>query len=68
MIDSEGSEVSLINHLFNIELKTELKCIETEEEPPSIGFEEAIRLQCLVDNVEQPISHLHEGLSQGLVG
>ena len=25
-------------------------------------------MQCLVDNVEQPISHLHEGLSQGLVG
>lgn len=68
MIDSEGAEVSLVDHLFNIDLRTEFKCLETEEEPPSVSFESAIRLQCLVDNVDQPISHLHEGITQGLVG
>jgi hypothetical protein len=39
-----------------------------EDEPPTYTMETGLKIQCMVDRVEKPITHLHEGIEHGLVG
>lgn len=64
--DEESAD--LVEKLFSIELLNEVKNKENPDEPPQITKENVLRLSCHIDNQNQPISHLSEGLKVSLEG
>lgn len=51
-----------------MELETELSCVEVPEEPVTIQTEKVLKLSCHIDNNNNPINSLNEGLKISLVG
>ena len=66
MPEEEGGD--LIEKLFGIELENTMKNKETEEEPAQVKKEHVLRLSCHIDNNNNPINHLTEGLKISLNG
>jgi len=64
--DEEEGGGSLIDKLFGIELETEVKNKETDAEPAQISKEHILRLSCHIDNNNNPVNHLVEGLKVSL--
>jgi len=58
----------MIEKLFGIELVNTIKNKESEEEPVQVQKENVIRLSCHIDNNNNPINHLAEGLKISLEG
>mmetsp|Transcript_30724 Transcript_30724/g.22809 ORF Transcript_30724/g.22809 Transcript_30724/m.22809 type:complete len:91 (-) Transcript_30724:596-868(-) len=58
--------MSLIDKLFGIELETVTKNKESEAEPVQVSKENILRLSCHIDNNNNPVSHLNEGLKVSL--
>lgn len=58
----------MIEKLFGIELVNTIKNKETEEEPIQEQKENVLRLSCHIDNNNNPINHLAEGLKISLEG
>nr|QBH73732.1 hypothetical protein [Aphelinus abdominalis] len=50
---------SLINQYFGGTFDTELKCVETEDEPPTIGKEDFLQLSCFIS---RDLKNMHSGL------
>ena len=44
----KNGEKSIIDDYFGIELSVQTKCLENEEEPPSISYDSMRRLQCII--------------------
>ena len=59
---------SLIDHLFAIELKSTVQNTECAEEPVEIVSENLLKLPCHIDNMNNPVNHLSEGLKVSLEG
>lgn len=66
LTDDESGD--LIEKLFGIELVNTMKNKETEEEPVQETKENVLRLSCHIDNNNNPINHLAEGLKISLEG
>ena len=66
--DDETGSNDLIEKLFGIELVNTVKNKESEEEPVQTTKEQVIRLSCHIDNNNNPINHLAEGLKISLEG
>ena len=66
--DDETGSNDLIEKLFGIELVNTVKNKETEEEPVQTTTEQVLRLSCHIDNNNNPINHLAEGLKISLEG
>jgi len=64
--DEESGD--LIEKLFGIELENTIKNTEDPEEPPQVNKEQVLRLSCHIDNNNNPINHLAEGLKISLSG
>lgn len=47
---------------------TESKCVEAPEEPPTEQLEKVLKLSCHIDNNNNPINMLSEGLKISLEG
>lgn len=58
----------MIGNLFEIELLSESKCIEAPEEPATQNKENVLKLSCHIDNNNNPINMLNEGLRISLEG
>jgi len=58
---------SLVENLFNIELRNTMECQEAQE-PLDMSLESAIKLYCIIDNQGNPVNHLMEGIKAGLEG
>lgn len=65
--DETGSN-DLIEKLFGIELVNTVKNKESEDEPVQVSKEQVLRLSCHIDNNNNPINHLGEGLKISLEG
>lgn len=66
--DDETGAKDLIEKLFGIELVNTMKNKETEEEPVQVSKENVLRLSCHIDNNNNPINHMAEGLKISLEG
>lgn len=58
----------MIGNLFEIELESTSVCAEAPEEPQVVQKEQVLRLSCHIDNNNQPINSLTEGLKISLEG
>lgn len=58
----------LVEKLFGIELVNTVKNKETDEEPVQETKENVLRLACHIDNNNNPINHMAEGLKISLEG
>ncbi len=58
----------VVGNLFEIELESEAKCLEAPEEPASVQTEKVLRLSCHIDNENNPINSMSEGLRLSLGG
>ena len=58
----------MVEKLFGIELVSTLKNKESEAEPPTEQKEHVLKLSCHIDNNNNPINHLAEGLKISLEG
>jgi len=58
----------VIGNLFEVELVSESKCVEAPEEPATQNTEKVLRLSCHIDNNNNPINSLTEGLKISLEG
>lgn len=63
--DEDGD---LVEKLFGIELENTVKNTEDPDEPPQVTHENVLRLSCHIDNNNNPINHLVEGLKISLNG
>ena len=64
----KSSDGDLIGSLFEIDLESEVKCLETAEEPATLQNEKVLRLSCHIDNNNNPINSVLEGLKISLGG
>lgn len=60
--------MDLIGNLFEIELLNESKCQEVPDEPVEYSHEKIMKLSCHIDNNNNPINMLTEGLKISLEG
>lgn len=58
----------MIEKLFGIELVNTVKNKETDAEPEQVTKEQVLRLSCHIDNNNNPINHMAEGLKISLEG
>ena len=63
-----GGAHDMIEKLFSIELVNTVKNKETEAEPVKETSEQVLRLSCHIDNNNNPINHMMEGLKISLEG
>lgn len=61
-------DVDLIGNLFEVELLQESKCVEVPDEPAQFSVEKVLKLSCHIDNNNNPINMLAEGLKISLEG
>ena len=67
-MEEEGVKTNPIERLFQIDLETLTTNKECEDEPPQLSSENAMKLRCYIDNNNNPINNLDEGLEIGLSG
>jgi ubiquitin carboxyl-terminal hydrolase 14 len=63
-----GGANDMIEKLFGIELINTVKNKETDAEPVKETSEQVLRLSCHIDNNNNPINHMLEGLKISLEG
>ena len=61
-------DADLIGNLFEVELLQESKCMELPDEPAQFSYEKVLKLSCHIDNNNNPINMLSEGLKISLEG
>jgi len=64
MMTEAGS--NLVDDLFGFKLKSTLKCLECDEEPPTESTELQRVLICHLGTQTEPVSHIHQGVSLSL--
>jgi ubiquitin carboxyl-terminal hydrolase 14 len=60
-LDEDKNDV--IGNLFEIELDVETKCAENEHEPATKSKERVLKLSCFIDNNNNPIDNMTEGIN-----
>jgi ubiquitin carboxyl-terminal hydrolase 14 len=63
-----GGANDMVEKLFGIELVNTVKNKETDAEPVKETSEQVLRLSCHIDNNNNPINHMLEGLKISLEG
>ena len=58
----------LVEKLFAIELVNTVKNKESEADPEEVTKEQVLRLSCHIDNNNNPVNHMIEGLKVSLEG
>lgn len=64
----EGVKTNPIEHLFQLDMETTTLNKETDDEPSATKIDNVMKLRCYIDNNNNPISNLDEGLEIGLTG
>mmetsp|Transcript_6094 Transcript_6094/g.14151 ORF Transcript_6094/g.14151 Transcript_6094/m.14151 type:complete len:525 (+) Transcript_6094:165-1739(+) len=52
-----------IDDLFSFNMKSTLKCLECDEEPPQENIETTRVLMCHLGTPTEPVSHIHQGIA-----
>ena len=68
MVEDDSVSGNPIERLFQLELETKTHNKEVEHEEPKIAMERAMKLRCYIDNNNDPIDTIEEGLDIGLKG
>lgn len=68
MIDDTNEKLDPIERLFGIDLESTVQNIESEADPVTTQKEHVLKLSCHIDNNNNPINSLSEGLEISLVG
>jgi hypothetical protein len=68
MLDDTTQNDDPVNRLFGIELESVVKNQESEADPDKTMKEHVLKLSCHIDNNNNPINSLQEGLEISLVG
>lgn len=68
MIDDTNANTDLVTRLFDIEMESTVKNIESDAEPVQVIKEHVMKLSCHIDNDGKPIDNLTEGLEISLKG
>lgn len=63
---NEGQDI--IGDLFEIDMEVTLKCQESEAEEAKVVHEKRLQVQCHIDNNNNPIDQLTEGLKISMEG
>lgn len=64
----KSGDNDLIGNLFEVELVQEASCVEAPGEPNEYSLEKVLKLSCHIDNNNNPINMLSEGLKISLEG
>ena len=67
MVD-ENVSTNPIDRLFGIEMEATTKNVENDNEPATTSTETVMKLPCHIDNNNNPISNIDEGLEISLKG
>ena len=67
-LQKANDQEDVIGNLFEIELSSDIKCLEAPDEPSTQQAEKVLRLSCHIDNNNNPINSLSEGLRISLEG
>lgn len=59
-LDEDKEDV--VGNLFEVELDVETKCAENEHEPSTHNKERVLKLSCFIDNNNNPIDNMKEGI------
>ena len=68
MLDETNQNVDLVTRLFDIEMESTTKNMETDAEPEQKTMEHINKLSCHIDNDGKPIDNLTEGLNITMAG
>ena len=68
MVDDTTAGLDTVERLFGLELESTLKNQEAPEEPEKVTKETVLKLSCHIDNNNNPVSSLADGLDISLVG
>jgi len=61
----KDGDKSIVDDYFGVELSVKTKCLEDENEAPSMSFDSMKRMQCIIN---ETVTHLSTGLKLGLEG
>jgi len=64
----DTTNLDTIERLFGIELESTVKNAECEDEPEEVKKENVLKLSCHIDNNNNPINSLADGLDISLTG
>lgn len=67
-LQKANDQEDIIGNLFELELTSDIKCLEAPDEPATQQAEKVLRLSCHIDNNNNPINSLSEGLRISLEG
>lgn len=68
MADDDTTALDPVTRLFEIELESTVKNSETDAEPEATQTEKVLKLSCHIDNNNNPINNLQDGLDVSLSG
>jgi ubiquitin carboxyl-terminal hydrolase 14 len=68
MDDGSGKGHDPVQDLFGLELESKIKNSETDIEPETVVHESVMKLPCHIDNNNNPIDSLQDGLKISLNG
>ena len=66
MMDDETAALDPVTRLFEIELERTTQNTESEAEPEQTGTEKVLKLSCHIDNNNNPIDNIQDGLNVSL--
>lgn len=64
----ENDDVNIVDKLFGIEMENTTRNVENENEPATTSTETVMKLPCHIDNNNNPISNIDEGMEISLKG
>jgi ubiquitin carboxyl-terminal hydrolase 14 len=68
MVDDETGQLDTVTRLFEVELESTVANTESEAEPEKTTAEKVLKLSCHIDNNNNPINNLQDGLDISLTG
>jgi len=68
MLDDETAALDPVTRLFEIELESTTQNTESEAEPEQTSTEKVLKLSCHIDNNNNPIDNIQDGLDVSLSG
>ncbi|CAD7965483.1 unnamed protein product [Amoebophrya sp. A120] len=62
----DGKTTNIVDSLFGFRMKSQYKCLESEDEPPEERQESYRFFVCHMGSTTEPVSHMHEGIKHSL--
>ena len=66
MLDDETAALDPVTRLFEVELESTIVNTESDAEPEQTATEKVLKLSCHIDNNNNPIDNIQDGLDVSL--